>query len=772
MMRRFFEWVTAHTYLVVALSLILTAGFAYGLTKLRAEAAVENMLPTGYPSVEHAKMVDDVFEMDDSVVVAVVNEGPQGIYTPHTLQVIHDIADQLQKVRGVDASKVWSIFNVSNIVGEAGGFTVVPLCPEMPRTAAEIDALRERVRGNKMIHGTMVAASDKGTLIYGAVTPVAEKAKVYYDVRDMLAKIPTAGETFYITGNPVVTGVLAQHVEKDMSRMMPLVAVLVIVLLLIMFRTLRGLVLPLAGVIFCVIWSFGLMALCKVPIYPMTSMIPILLMAMGVAYGLHIIARYHVVYSEQVKINPEVTSRQVALLAMLELWSPLIMASTTDAAGFLSLLSSKMRPMFYTGVFTSFGLLVALAFALVLIPAALAKMKAPKARLTSRVGTWEDKLFERLGTTIYQQRKKIIATAALIFVLALIAARGVNVDSDPMSNFNQTDPIPISTTLINKMFNGAIVIHTTLESPTEKRFLDPAALKAVDEYQQAVLKLPLVGASTSVVDFLKLMHQAMNGGGQAYDVVPPTRNLIGTYLLLYSGENINHYINFNDSKIDIQTRVTTTSTKDLARVLAQMEKLSDQYLRGLSETKISIGGHGRVLVDLINIIVYGQIWSILLSMVMVFIITSVMFRSPMAGVFTAVPISLATAVNFGVMALLHIPLEPATAITACIGIGVGVDYGIHLIAKYQITLHRGYQGKALVELTMASAGKSIFFNAAVVIGGFLVLVISEFPPSRHMGFMVSLNMFTSYLFSVTVLPALLAWFNPAFLARHGSAVNE
>jgi len=772
MMRRFFEWVTAHTYLVVFLSLVSTAAFAYGLTKLRAEAAVENMLPTGHASVEHAKMIDDVFEMEDSVVVAVVNEGPRGIYTPHTLQVIREITDKLQTIRGIDASKVWSIFNVSNIVGEAGGFTVVPMCPEMPGTPAEIDALCARVRANTMIYGTMVSKSEKGTLIYAAVTPVAEKAKVYYDVRAMLDGLKAEGETFYVTGNPVVSGVLAQHVEHDMSRMMPLVSVLVILLLLVMFRSARGLILPLAGVIFCVIWSMGMMAFVKVPIYPMTSMIPILLMAMGVAYGLHIIARYYVVYGEQVKKNPDITSRQVTILAMTELWSPLIMASTTDAAGFLSLLSSKMKPVFYTGVFTSFGLLVALLFALVMIPAVLARLKPPKSRVTSRVGTWEDKLFEKLGATVYRGRKVIVGAAVVIFAVMAFAASGVRVDSDPMSNFNADDPIPVSTTLINKMFNGAIVIHTTLESPTEKRFLDPEALKAVDAYQQAVLKLPLVGASTSVVDFLKIMHRAMNSDDPAFNVVPPTRNLIGTYLMLYSGENINHYVNFNSSKIDIQTRVTTTSTKDLGRVLDQMEKLADQYLRRTPEVKVSIGGHGRVLVDLINIIVYGQIWSILLSMIMVFIITSIMFRSPMAGVFTGVPITLATAFNFGVMALLHIPLEPATAITACIGIGVGVDYGIHLLAKYQISLHRGFEGKQAVEMTMASAGKSIFFNAAVVIGGFLVLLVSTFPPSRHMGFMVSLNMFTSYVFSVTVLPALLAWFNPAFLRRHGSAANE
>jgi predicted RND superfamily exporter protein len=344
-----------------------------------------------------------------------------------------------------------------------------------------------------------------------------------------------------------------------------------------------------------------------------------------------------------------------------------------------------------------------------------------------------------------------------------VASRHLIVNSDPMTNFNDRDPIPQSTTIINEQFGGSMMIYTTLEATEAKRFLDPQALAAVDRFQDEVKAIPGVGASLSVVDFLRTMNRAMNEGDPAADVVPPTRNLVGTYLMLYSGENIDHYINYDANRLNIETRLTTTSTGDLERIMGLMDQVADRHLRSLADIKVVIGGHARIVVDMLNIIVYGQIYSIFLSMIFVFIITSVMFRSPIAGLFTAVPITLATVINFATMSVLRIPLEPATAVTSCIGIGVGVDYGIHFIAKYQIMRQRGFQGRELVESTMASAGKSIFFNAAVVIGGFLVLVISMFPPVRHMGFMVSLNMFTSYLASVTVLPAMLAWFQPAFI---------
>ena len=767
-MRKFFEWVTAHPWLVIAACLVATIGMGFGLARLKVEAEVANMLPVGQASVEHARMIDDVFEIEDSVVIAVVNEGKEGVYAAHTLKLIDRITRNLKEIRGIDPDKVWSIFTVSNIVGDEGGFSVVPLCEQLPQSSAEVAALKERVKANDMYYGTLVSKSETGTLVYAGVTPAADAAQVYYDVRDMLDATEKQGEDFYVTGSPVIRGVIGLHVGEDMSKMMPLVSIVIVLMLLLIFRSFRGVLLPLTVVTFSVIWTMGLMAFLGIPIYPMTTIVPIVIMAIGVADGIHVITRYY----EGARAYPKRNSREVTINAMMEMWSPVVMTSLTTAVGFLSLLTSTMKPIFYTGVFTSFGVLVAMVFSLTLLPASLSVMKARVAGNAKRRRAWADTVFAGLGGVVFKFRSLVMVAGLALAALSLAGLWLVNVDSDPMANFNQTDPIPISTKLINKMFGGAMVVHTTLESEKEKRFLDPEALRAVERYQQEVAKLPQVGATDSVIDFLKMMHMAMNGNDPAYDVVPHTRNLVGTYLMLYSGDNINHYINYTRDKINIQTRVATTSTKVLESVLAKMEKLGEQHLNGIPDTKVVIGGIGRVVVDLINVIVYGQVYSILLAIFGVFLITSIMFHSPVAGLFNIIPISMATALNFGIMGLLKIPLEPATAITSCVGIGVGIDYAIHFIAKYRLNCHQGFTGRDLVEESMATAGKAVFFNAAVVIGGFLVLGASQFPPSRHMGVMISLNMFTSFAAAVTVLPALLVWLDPAFCRRETATIKQ
>jgi predicted RND superfamily exporter protein len=56
---------------------------------------------------------------------------------------------------------------------------------------------------------------------------------------------------------------------------------------------------------------------------------------------------------------------------------------------------------------------------------------------------------------------------------------------------------------------------------------------------------------------------------------------------------------------------------------------------------------------------------------------------------------------------------------------------------------------------MSHSGRAILFNAVVVIAGFLVLLFSVFPPNRELGALVSLNMFVSFIGTLTIMLILL-----------------
>ncbi len=148
----------------------------------------------------------------------------------------------------------------------------------------------------------------------------------------------------------------------------------------------------------------------------------------------------------------------------------------------------------------------------------------------------------------------------------------------------------------------------------------------------------------------------------------------------------------------------------------------------------------------------------------VFLLSALMFRSWTAGLINVLPISLVMLFSFGLLGLLNIPLEVGKAFAASIVIGVGIDYTIHFLNKYRVNVRAGQTDPEQITVaTMTTSGKAIFFNALVVIGGFLVFLSSHFRPNFYLGAMMALNMGACLLVSMTVLPAMLNRFRPRFV---------
>ena len=145
-----------------------------------------------------------------------------------------------------------------------------------------------------------------------------------------------------------------------------------------------------------------------------------------------------------------------------------------------------------------------------------------------------------------------------------------------------------------------------------------------------------------------------------------------------------------------------------------------------------------------------------------------MFRSWVAGLINIIPIGMVMIFSFGLLGLLNIPLEIGKSLTASMVIGIGVDYTIHFLNKYRVKVREGMRtAEQITAATMATSGKAIFFNALVVIGGFLVFLTSNFRPNFYLGAMLSLNMVACLLVSMTVLPTILNRFKPRFVYTQG-----
>jgi predicted RND superfamily exporter protein len=262
-----------------------------------------------------------------------------------------------------------------------------------------------------------------------------------------------------------------------------------------------------------------------------------------------------------------------------------------------------------------------------------------------------------------------------------------------------------------------------------------------------------VGNSFGLADYLRRINMVMHADDPAFDAIPASRELVAQYLLLYemSGdpETLWRTIDYNYARSNVTLQLKGDDSKTINSAIAVVEEF-----RPLFEelgVEVNYAGSGYKSLIFTDLILKGQVKSLVLSLGIIVVLLSLMFKRLSAGLIGVIPISITAIVSFGAMGLLNIPLSTTTALISSIAVGVGIDYAVHFMERFRVAAKSTGEVLATVADAMHHSGRAIMFNAVVVIAGFLVLLYSAFPPNRALGVLVSGNMFVSLLGTVTIM---------------------
>lgn len=768
-MKRFLTFVIDHPRITLLMVGILTLFFFLNLKGTRMETDIEAFLPQKHPAIIFDNLVEDIFGVKSDMMLAVVNKGPEGIYNTESLALLQRLTEKLQAMKGIISEDVDSLANLKNIVGTEEGMDVSPFMEEAPQTREEIESLRKAVRGNKMYRGTIVSQDEKAAVIAARLEDDADESEIYHKVKAMIAEEKLGGNEVYFAGRPILEGLIGIQSKEDSKNFLVVVVVIVAILFLIL-RSLRGVLLPLIVVVASVIWAVALMNMFGVPFYITTTMMPIILMAVGVADGIHILSKY---YDEIIQF-PEKERRALVMDTMSEMWLPVVMTSVTTAIGFLAFTTSTMPPFVFFGVFTAVGVMAAMVFSLAVIPAALMLMKPKVSPLyirrqerikDLRTATLSSRAMAACGRMVYEHRKLVLSVAVAVVAITVIGTLRVTWDSSLVSYFRQDTDVVKSENLLNEKFAGTVALNVVFEGQEKDQIKDPNLLKKIDKMADYAQTLPLVGDSVTLPEYLKRMNRVMNEDRDEMEVVPESRDLVAQYLLLYSmsgdPDDFDDVVDYEYQRANARIFMKSDHAADVGKVIHAVDKYVKENFKE-EEVNVGLAGRANITYTIAGIIVRNQIWSIVLAIIAVFFVDAAMFRNWMAGFLSIIPIGIATLVNFGLMGLLSNPLNPVTAINSSVSIGIGIDYAIHYISRYRWMMASIKDEKEATLLTFITAGKAILYNALIVAGGFLVLSLSKFPPNATLGGLVSLSMLVSFVGALTILAALMVALKPKF----------
>ncbi|MCZ6916308.1 MAG: MMPL family transporter [Gemmatimonadetes bacterium] len=766
--RRFFQTIVNRPRLFVALGVATVAVTIGLLPRLTRDTSSDAFIPAGDPVLIFRDQVEETFGLKDPMVVAVVDDRTEaGVFTPHTLELIAWLSEELTAIEGIDPERITSLATENDIIGTEDGMLVEPFFESPPQTQAEANAVRAAVMDFDLYMGSLVARDGSATLIVAEMLPDIgpnQAADVYRDIMALVERAPVDGEAVHVAGEGAVSGYLATYIDADARRLNPIAALIITLVLFVAYRTWRGVILPNFLVLAAVGTAIGGMAAAGVPFYVITNGLPVILIAIAVADGIHILAEYY----DQLEEDPSATQQELVVRAMQKMWRPVTFTSITTASGFLGLwAASYMPPMKAFGLFAAAGVMAAWAFAMLVIPAGLALVRVRPSPAYRAGSDRFSGLMGRIGGWVIARPKSVLVTAGVVVVLGVIGATRLEVNEETVANFNASEPIYQADRAINQRLDGTYYLDVVVESPDIEGLFDPQHLRRIEELQEYLETLPHVGGTTSIADFLKQMNMAMHEDQTAEYRLPVDPDLIAQYFLLYSASgdptDFEEYIDYDYRVANVRARLNTGVYTDEKVVI---DAARSYIAENFSTSELTAAVSGRVAVDdrWIGELGKSHFRGVAVALVVVWLVASMSFRSILAGTLAIVPVSMSVLLIYAAMALFDVWLGVGTSMFAAIAIGVGVDFAVHTIDRLLLLVkEEGHSLTRALQILFPSTGRALLFNFAALLFGFGALITSSVPPLVHFGALIGVSVAASFIASMTVLPAVVYLVRPAFL---------
>lgn len=855
--------------------LAITLFFALQIIRLNFDNNNFRFIPKNDPSRISAKKIADIFGEDVPILIGIERR----FSTIIDKEFLDEVKQLDEKLKEIDLVKNTTLItNTTHIdIGEEGILSEPIIPPDFSGTEEEIKAVKHKLRNWDMYERSLVSEDLHATQIFVFLNVTNEESgspETIAACRKIMKLTDSwnfPDSKIYLTGTPIFNEIVNEATAHDLSFLVPLVIIVVLGVLFLSFKRFTGVFLPLLTVICSVIWALGAMALFNVPLSILSTILPIILIAVGSAYGIHVINHYYDEVVQDDSISKEEHKEQV-VKALSEVIRPVFLAALTTFAGFVSFCFTSVVPIFEFGIFSSFGVAAAFLISITLIPGILILRgpKKPSMRWASKKDN-TSRLDRGIASTfviIAEHSRSVILFVGLIVVFSILGVKKLVIDNVLMEYFDKDVAVIQSDSFMRKHFGGSKVLEMVIKAKDGSDILRPDILKAIDDLSSFLEEeIEDVGKVTSIVPLIKRLNQVYNadespeeiskgsqGAGEDINETEPSddfgdfgnfeeefddadtqlakntpkpkkqysqeeimailneaaeerakKNLPAEKLVYEFGKKVNYkglayyeiptdpkkygrnsqeelsaimqsYLillgkntegfldnNTNPKTLKVNIQLRTVGQQDTDKVLEEINEFV--RLKFPKDVIAETGGFVLVEKTLNKLVVESQLISVGVSLLIVFLILSIYYRSAFAGLFGIIPLALSILINFGIMGRLGIKLNIGTAMVASFAIGIGVDYTIHLLAAYHKCFLKTQGSGQFLYLTFLGSGKAILFNAVSVGAGFAVLMLSKFNMLSELGFLIALIMITSSLGSLTILPVLLNLMKPKFIRK-------
>jgi len=757
------------------------------IPKLSIATSLESSFTGHNQAIQEYQEFRDLFGRDDKIVILINSED---IFSPHFLARLMNFHRDLEKTLPM-VSEVDSLINAKYIEGRDGTLQVNDFMEELPQNVEQAAALRQKALDYPLYRNTYLSQNGDAMILViktQAVSALTEDGKkirnhgrgfggdedipadtdlksisqveniaVLGIIETIIKQYNAENFSIVFSGTPAYQFHVEPKIRTNMIYMSIMVLALTFFFMAILFGRVSGIFLPQFVVIMALGATLGLMALAGVPFTLTSSMLPSIILSVGLTPPIHFMVVFF-------KYQKRVGRLRAIIRTLGHSGLPIIMTSLTTIIGLLSFSFTEIAPVAHLGVFAAIGIAICLLLTLVFLPAMLALLKVLPGRERERL--YETSTYNRaliwMGRTGIRHAHDIYILSFIVFIIILPGFFKFNFSHNMLHYFDEEERFITETRLIEDETSGFRALEVLVDTGEENGILDRSFLYNLEQLgdyaleQNNISGRPYTGKITSILDIVKETNQAWHGGDPAHYTIPPDNILVEQQLSEFRQAGPEYLMNYTDPGFSLARITAMMYWKDAAMDVDFVKQLKE-YGAGLFGRSVRVVVTGavaigsRVIDSMMSNLVTGYFAAFFI--ITIFMIIAV--GDLKLGLVAMIPNIYPIVAGLGLMGLMGIPLNTYNLIGGSIVIGVAVDDTIHFFHNFRIYFEKTGDVETAVVETLRSAGRALITTSLILVSCFWLRLFSSLKVISDFGLIVGFSLLIAFLADVMLAPALL-----------------
>lgn len=560
------------------------------------------------------------------------------------------------------------------------------------------------------------------------------------------------------SGLPYIRTSVADSVKAEMQFFSILSMIICAGILWLFFRSFISVIFPVAVISIIVVWSLGTLVLFDFTINAVTSLIPPLIIIIGVPNFIYLVNKYHNEYRKHGN-KMRAVHRMIEKIGVVTL-----MTNATTAIGFLVLAFTNSPVLREFGLVAGINIFATFIVSIIVVPVLFSYLPEPKSKHTNYLERyWMNAIILFITNLVQKRRWLVFASSILILIVSVIGITRLKAVGFVLDDMPKEKKVYKDLKFFEENFGGVLPFEIVVNTNKDKGINDLDLLKQIATFQDTLKALENLSRAYSVADLIKFSRQTYYNGNPDRYGIPSRRERNFMLPYLENSEGQDQLVN---NLVDSAQRLTRISSNiaDIGSVKSKalLERLKAVAAETFDEdVDVNFTGVSLLFVKNNEYLIRSLLYSLGLAFLIISILMGLLFKKVRMIVVSLLPNFIPLLATAGIMGFAGIPLKPSTVLVFSIAFGISIDDALHFLAKYrQELMQHNWNITKTIGVALRETGTSMVYTSIVLFAGFSIFTLSDFGGTSALGFLTSITLLIAMITNLVLLPSLILSFFP------------